>query len=65
MNLKRVIGLVLSLTGIIFLLISINGVTGFVITNNFSITNNNLTTIGLLLVIIGIVLFEFSFKKFR
>lgn len=65
MNIKRIIGLVLSLIGIVFLLASATGITGFVISNNLNITNQNLTTVGLLLVIIGIVLFEFSFKKFR
>lgn len=65
MNIKRVIGLILSLLGIVFLLASVTGITGFVISNNLNITNQNLTTVGLLFVIIGIVLFEFSFKKFR
>lgn len=64
MNIKRVLGLILSLSGIIFLLVSINGITGFAISNNI-IESQNITTIGLILVIIGLIIFELSFKKFR
>lgn len=65
MNIKRIIGLVLSLMGIVFLLVSISGVTGFAIAGNMNITNQNMTVIGLILVIIGVIIFELSFKKFK
>lgn len=65
MNKKRIFGLILSLSGIIFLLVSVNGITGFAISDSMNITSQNITSIGLLFVIVGIILFELSFKKFR
>ncbi len=65
MNIKRILGLILSLVGVVFLLISLNGITGFAVAGNIDLTSQNITVIGLVLVIIGLITFELSFKKLR
>ena len=36
--------------------------TGFAVSNNFSITNQSFTIIGLLFIIVGVIIFEISFR---